>query len=425
MPCTIRTTPYGYLVYRLRWSGLPGYESQEHTGIPDTREHRDQRREIERRAKLMSAEMEAGRFDYLSWFPNGAKADALRAKAETTTIRDYVTGTWLPRKQPPLVRLSTATTYAKHIRCHILPQFGDRRFAEVTVAELEDFRTLLTAEEAKGGKTLKLKSARDIVDSTLRAIYRDARKEGLASGDPFALLDWPRKIVPEPDPFTEVERDTLLDYFYRKDRFWYPLVCTQFFTGMRPSEAIGLRRTSLDVKNGKLSVVVSRSYGEDNAPKTVKSRRTLTLLPTVARALRDMPRPAIVRPDDFVFTTPQGHPVDLDRFVDQHWHRALSATSITARKFYATRHTFISCALERGTKIKWLADYCGTSVEMIEKHYGKWMQGDERQLALLAGEMGSPTSSADRDGVPILRVEPGKNGSSRVRSDRRKTRTKH
>jgi hypothetical protein len=40
------------------------------------------------------------------------------------------------------------------------------------------------------------------------------------------------------------------------------------------------------------------------------------------------------------------------------------------------RHTFISVGLTNGVKIKWLAEYCGTSVAMIEKHYGKYLGGD-------------------------------------------------
>jgi hypothetical protein len=57
------------------------------------------------------------------------------------------------------------------------------------------------------------------------------------------------------------------------------------------------------------------------------------------------------------------------------------------RKFYATRHTFISLTLMAGVvKLKRLADYCGTSIEMIENHYAKWM-GDDRpeELAALGG----------------------------------------
>ena len=58
------------------------------------------------------------------------------------------------------------------------------------------------------------------------------------------------------------------------------------------------------------------------------------------------------------------------------------------RKFYATRHTFISIALTRGVNLKWLADYCGTSVAMIEKHYGRFLpEGDDYQLQLLGGNI--------------------------------------
>ena len=44
--------------------------------------------------------------------------------------------------------------------------------------------------------------------------------------------------------------------------------------------------------------------------------------------------------------------------------------------FYNTRHTFISLALTKGANLKFLAEYAeyyGTSVDMIEKHYGRFV----------------------------------------------------
>jgi len=49
---------------------------------------------------------------------------------------------------------------------------------------------------------------------------------------------------------------------------------------------------------------------------------------------------------------------------------------IRPRKFYATRHTFISVAVSKGCNLKWVAEYCGTSVEMIEKSYGRYITDD-------------------------------------------------
>jgi integrase len=108
--------------------------------------------------------------------------------------------------------------------------------------------------------------------------------------------------------------------------------------------------------------------------------------------LREMPKPLHLSADTFVFVNQVGRPLDEERFVEKHWHRALRATGVRPRKFYATRHTFISVALSRGANLKWIADYCGTSVEMIERPYGKFLHDDTGQLALLSGPRESPCS---------------------------------
>jgi integrase len=297
---------------------------------------------------------------------------------------------WLPRKVPPLVRTSLADTYRKHLRNHLLPVFGAGLFADVTLGALEDFRGLLLAPAACG-KGLSPKTARDIIDGTFRALYRDARKQGLATGDPFSDLEWPRRVAYEPDPFTEAERDTVLEYFRRKDPANHALVYTLFHTGLRTGEVVGLRCGAVDLRASTLTVRCSRSRGEDNAPKTKNSQRTLTLPPDVMAVLKTS-QPLHVTPDTFVFTTPTGLPLDTDRFVESRWHRALRATGTRPLKFYATRHTFISVALSRGCKAKWVAKYCGTSLEMLDRHYARWMGDDAGQLALLAGAA-EPTSS--------------------------------
>src|SRR5207249_8035097 len=65
----------------------------------------------------------------------------------------------------------------------------------------------------------------------------------------------------------------------------------------------------------------------------------------------------------------EGNPIREDKWRGKYWYRALRACGMRARKFYTTRHTFISDALSHGLNIKWVAEYCGTSVAMIEKHY--------------------------------------------------------
>ena len=48
--------------------------------------------------------------------------------------------------------------------------------------------------------------------------------------------------------------------------------------------------------------------------------------------------------------------------------------------FYALRHTHISRALLAGVNAQVVAENCGTSVRMIEKHYGKFLKSDRRAM---------------------------------------------
>jgi integrase len=153
---------------------------------------------------------------------------------------------------------------------------------------------------------------------------------------------------------------------------------------MRTGEVVARRRGDLDLRKGELTVRRSRTLGEDNPPKTNRSHRTMKLVPGVVAVLRAMSAPLHATDETCVFTTPTGRPIDEERFVEKHWHRAIRATGIRPRKFYATRHAFISVALTKGANLKWVARYCGTSVEMVDEHYGKWLGDDGGQLAILA-----------------------------------------
>jgi integrase len=407
MACHVKVNHHGYLAYHVFWRG---HRTWEGTGLRDTPHNRAR---VAARATIMSEEMAAGTFDYVHWFPRGNLAHVFHPASApeprpVMTIRAYAEQMWLPRKVPPLVRASLADTYRSALRRHILPALGDTLLTDVTPARLEDLRALMTRPAREGGKGLKMKTARDVIDGSFRALYRDARTiDRLVTDDPFKALRWPRKVDPEPDPFTAEERDRLCAYFAAKDRHYYPLVLTVFWTGLRTGEVVGLRRGDLDLRCDQLHVRRSRTLREDNPPKTRRSHRTVTLVPKVATVLRAMVAPLHVTDDAFVFTTMVGTPLDAERFVEKHWHRALRATGIRPRKFYATRHTFISQALSTpGINLKWLADYCGTSVDMIERHYGRYMHGDTGQLALLAGS--SPQSI---DMTPSAVVEGARDAS--------------
>ena len=58
------------------------------------------------------------------------------------------------------------------------------------------------------------------------------------------------------------------------------------------------------------------------------------------------------------------------------WFRCLRSLGIRPRKAYSTRHKFTGWALSEGANLKGLAEYCGTSVTMIERNYGRFIRSD-------------------------------------------------
>lgn len=94
------------------------------------------------------------------------------------------------------------------------------------------------------------------------------------------------------------------------------------------------------------------------------------------------------------------------------WCPVLRALEVRPRKFYATRHTFISVVLSKGCNLKWVAEYCGTSVQMIEKSYGKFMADDGaappiRSLGKAKTQTFPQTFAIDASNYAEIKVVPG------------------
>jgi integrase len=243
MACKVKVNRHGFLAFRLYWNALKLWEG---TRLKDTPKNRQR---MEARAVLISEEMERGQFDYLRWFPEGNSADRFRPKDQKTalqkTVGEFFTE-WIETKKPPFVRPGLHHDYKRQFQRYILPKFSKTRIVDVTLQDLEAFRLYLHRE-----MSLSLKSCRNIIDGTFRAMMRDSRRHGIGEKDHFASLEWPRISTPKPDPFTVEERDTIIEYFRQNHPHYHCFVATLFQTGMRTSEAAGLQWSDVDLKKGR------------------------------------------------------------------------------------------------------------------------------------------------------------------------------
>ena len=198
--------------------------------------------------------------------------------------------------------------------------------------------------------------------------------------------------------FTEEERDRILAYYRNNRPYWaYAFVYFRFYTGTRPSEATALKWGSVDLLSGKATFSVSRHLGEENAPKTRASHRTVTLLPNVVELLKTL-LPLRVEPNSYVFTDGQGKPIDQSEFA-RGFQAVLRVLEIRPRPFYNTRHTYISVALTLGCNQKWIAEQTGTSIEMMERNYGKYIRDDGDALLRAYVERSDRRAEGEKTGT--------------------------
>lgn len=424
MGCKVIRTERGYVALRLIWTYQKrSYRSQEALGLKWTPQN--EAAAIRDIGRALTREMDAGQFSplrYLEEFPDGNQAAAFRdalglkiANVQDGAPKALTVGDWFPvwikRYETTEYRPSRARDYRQGMTTYILPYMQNFRLDEIGGDHILELRRQLAEHITANKKRLSPKTARNLVNSTFRAFVRDARIAKLIKIDPYTDLEWPRLPTKKPDPFTEDERDAIIEHFRTAaDGKYFVLTLHQFLTGMRPSETVALHVGAVDTLRGKVGVHLSRHLGSEQAPKTKHSERVIELHPVLREELRKH-LDGIDDPAAYVFTNMRGRPIDQAEWPKDHWRKALETLKIRHRKWYATRHTFISLALSEGANLLDLARYCGTSVQMIEDNYGKFIPRDGRGVT---GFVAAPKAKVNASGarVTLCGENPLENGAS-------------
>src|SRR5581483_10065582 len=123
---------------------------------------------------------------------------------------------------------------------------------------------------------------------------------------------------------------------------------------------------------------------------------------------------------DYVFTDDEGQPLSQEWLHKRVWMPTLRRCGLRVRGQYNIRDTFITNALSAGEDPGWVAQVCGTSEQMIFKHYRRWMPAlsrqDGRRVAALFGSRrvlhgqqdGQQRAARRAKPVKSLRAESGR-----------------
>ena len=178
--------------------------------------------------------------------------------------------------------------------------------------------------------------------------------------------------------------------WYREMLYNFILVMTN--TGMRPSEARNLRWRDIAKRSDK--------EGHDFVTLSVRGKgksRTLVTASKVAGYLdRIREISNATKPDDPVFSTIKGQIAvtlyhgPLETLLTE--SKLLLSSSGKRRSTYCFRHTYATFRLSEGVDVLFLAHQMGTSVKMIQDHYGHItpVKNAGRILQGMPGWMGAP-----------------------------------
>jgi integrase len=234
-------------------------------------------------------------------------------------------------------------------------------YGDITLRELEG----MAGDLADFRATLPPRFAHDVMRALRQTLAAGVRYGYLGSNPAVAAGDNPAPTPRGVRAYTLAELDALEAEL---GAVYGPLVPLVAATGLRPLEATLLERRDIDRAQRLLTV---------RGTKTRCSHRQVPLTRRALAALDRMPARF-----ELLFPAPEGGPLNLNNFRRREWAPAVEASGIaTPARIYDLRSTFASNALAAGVTVFELAKVMGTSVAMVERHYGTLIGGAHAGIA--------------------------------------------
>lgn len=309
--------------------------------------------------------------------------DALRKKDlgiptfETKVTVEKYLSEWLEGIAKQRVSEKTYSGYASQLAL-VQKRFETVRLSHLRAEDIQKFYGTLTSSMARH------------VHAPLRSALSQAVKWQLIHANPCDAVERPRHQAREMQYLTKAEATRLIAV---NDKYRV-LFAFLIATGARPSEALGLKWTDIDLD--KPSVTIQRTLqwhkGEGKGhyfsePKTKRSRRAVPLPASLVQQLREHRRTqaeALLKQgirSELVFSNTEGSPILLRNLERRHFKPALVKAGIPVEfTLYGLRHTCATLLLQAGTHPKVVAERLGhssTTLTMdVYSHVAPGMQSE-------------------------------------------------
>jgi len=325
--------------------------------------------------------------------------------AETVTVEE-AGKLWLKSGEAAGLERTTIDQRRQHLNLHIVPLIGNVKLNKLTVPAVRDFQDKLR----EGGRSPAMVKR---VTVSLGSIFADAQVRGLTVRNPVherararsSTSAAEKRVRAKLQVGVDIPRpDEIKALLHAATGRWRPLLVTMVFTGIRASEARGLRWTDVDLEKAKIRVGQRADrYREIGAPKSESGHRTIPLTPMVVNVLKEWKLACPKGEHDLVFPNTEGgvefHQNMLQRGLWPTWIAAgVTVTDGETVKpkypgFHALRHWYASWCINRradgGLELpaKAVQERMGHgSIQVTFDTYGHMFPIADEQEALAAAE---------------------------------------
>jgi integrase len=285
-----------------------------------------------------------------------------------------------------------------------LPSLGDRRLATITPAHVRSVVTVMIDK-------LQPSTVRTNV-GVFRAVMSRAVEAELIARSSVRGVRLPAEHRPEPRFLSHEELHRLAAAIRDEYR---PVIFMAAVLGLRWSEVAGLRVGRIDFLRRTVTVVETIAEVEGRLmsapPKSKASARTLSAPAELLEMLAEhLARSGRTKPDQLVFTGPEGGPLRATNFRLRVWAPAVKAAGLDKLTFHGLRHSAIGFMIAQNVSPRVIQRRAGhSSVRTTFDVYGRVLPEVDEHVANALGALLSDPSRVSR--VPFVSRE-GEDGST-------------
>jgi integrase len=273
------------------------------------------------------------------------------------TLNDFVLEIWAPSLD---VTKQTKLDYQLQYNCHIEPVFGEKSMAIITPADIQKWRVRLKNSPARTGYQLS-ESTVNKLTNLLASILKSALDNDKIHNNPMSKVK--RKKPKKVKKAMPLELETVQALANSLAPQWRILIWMGFFTGLRPSELMGLTWDRIDFEKEEILVDRQLSRFSDQVfeahLKTTKSHRIIPLPIGLRNLLIEHKESFGLGPHGLILKNRSGK---IWRYKDACAMYRDIARPLGVQKgdgLHQLRHTFVSTLIQLGVNAKQIQEWVG------------------------------------------------------------------